>query len=295
MSIPATDLAEGIESLKRLLLDMREGTIDLNEAETRHRFIDRLLHECLGWSHEHTRLERRFEGTYSDYELGFPPRIIVEAKRAGIEFQVPPQRGQPLIRSIQSLIHASKEFSAAFLQAQSYCATRGVPVGVVCTASQIIIFLASRKDGTPPINGRCLLFADWVEIEKNFSRLWHALSPYSQEQDRLLNDLATDLPTGVPAKLSTQLPNYPAFRYPSSSQQSLRTLSDLLIEDAPNTPAMQKRFFEECYCESGALAQEALVGKNILSARYAAMFNPSLENPTLESINPRGAATQNIR
>lgn len=291
---PATDLAEGMRSLKRLLLDMRDVSIDLNEAETRHRFIDRFLHECLGWQHNEMNLERRFDGTYSDYELGLPPRIILEAKRAGITFKIPAQHGTSIVRSIQSLIHASKDFQAAFQQTQGYCATRGVPVGIVCNASQIIIFIAVRNDGTPPINGRCLLFSDWVDIENNFHKLWQALSPYSQEQDRLLLELTTEQPTGVPAKLSTQLHNYPSFRYPSSSQQSLRTLSDLLIEDAPNTPAIQKRFFEECYCESGALAQEALVGKNILSARYAAMFSPSVENPTLESINPRKGSSSGI-
>jgi GTPase SAR1 family protein len=102
----------------------------------------------------------------------------------------------------------------------------------------------------------------------------------------LLSELVSTSPTGVPAKLSSYLHGYPKFRYPSESQQSLRTLSDLLIEDAPNTPAIRRRFYEECYCESGALAKEAMVGKDILSARYASMFSPSSQSPTLQSIRP---------
>jgi GTPase SAR1 family protein len=61
-------------------------------------------------------------------------------------------------------------------------------------------------------------------------------------------------------------------------------LSDLLIEDAPNTPDYRKRFLEECYCESGALARDSLLGKNILAARYAAMFPPTVQSPSLKGV-----------
>jgi GTPase SAR1 family protein len=121
-------------------------------------------------------------------------------------------------------------------------------------------------------------------LGKNFNRLWQAISPDAEHRKLLLSDLASSIPTGVPAKFSCYLPGYPSYRYPSESQQSLRTLCDLLIEDAPNTPLFRKRFYEECYCESGALAQDAMVSKNILSARYAAMFRPSSQSPTLQAI-----------
>lgn len=133
-----------------------------------------------------------------------------------------------------------------------------------------------------------MVFDGWSSIQKNYSRLWQAISPAAEDQHLLLDELTNPNFPGLPSKLSTQILGYPAFRYPSNSQQSLRTLSDLLIEDAPNTPSVQKRFYEECYCESGALAQEALVGKNILAARYAAMFNPNNEGPKLESISAKG-------
>jgi hypothetical protein len=61
MPIPALDLAAGAVALARLLADMKGESLDLNEADTRHRFIDRLIHECLGWDHAHTRLERRLQ------------------------------------------------------------------------------------------------------------------------------------------------------------------------------------------------------------------------------------------
>jgi GTPase SAR1 family protein len=284
MSVPSFDLAEGKVALSRLLEDIRGETLDLNEADTRHRFIDRLIHECLGWDRAKTHLERRFNGEYSDYELGTPPGIVIEAKRAGIFFEIPSENNNSLVRSIRSLCALSNNFTAAFGQAQKYCADRGIQIGAVCNATQIVVFLGVRNDGIPPNEGKCLLFNGWEQIESQFPRLWQALSPDAEHRKLLLNELIAILPSGVPTKLSSYLPGYPKFRYPSESQQSLRTLSDLLIEDAPNTPGVRKRFYEECYCESGALAREAMVGKNILSARYAAMFNPSSQAPTLQSL-----------
>ncbi|WP_275922563.1 hypothetical protein [Burkholderia sola] len=283
-TMSGSDLAAGEEALALLLKDTKDGIADLNEADTRHRFIDRLIHECLGWDRAETHLERRYNGEYSDYELGKPPQIVIEAKRAGKYFDIPAEVNGGIIRSIRSLTLMSSEFQAAFSQAQKYCSDRGIQIAVVTNGTQLVVFLGVRNDGIPPAEGKCLLFNGVNQLQRNFPRLWQAISPNAENRKILLNDLSSSMPTGVPVRLSSYLPGYPSFRYPSASQQSLRTLSDLLIEDAPNTPAVRKRFYEECYCENGALARDAMVGKSILSARYAAMFHPTEEGPTLQSL-----------
>jgi GTPase SAR1 family protein len=188
------------------------------------------------------------------------------------------------VRSIRSLCLASKPFKDAFDQAVSYCQTRGIQIGAIANSTQIIVFLGVRMDGTPVANSKCLVFNGPVQLKLNFNRLWQALSPGAAQRRLLLSELSSNESIGLPPKLSSQITGYPSFRYPSESQQSLRMLSDLLIEDAPNTPDMRKRFIEECYCESGALAKEALLSKSILSARYAAMFHPASKGETLQSI-----------
>lgn len=282
------ELKDGVAELARLLSDLRTQSIDFNEADTRHRILDRVIHECLGWDRAHTRVERRLNDEYSDYELGSPAQVLIEAKRAGLYFDIPIESNKHgIVRSLRSICALSREFKNAFEQAQRYCADRGIQIGVVSNGLQTIVFLGVRNDGVPPSEGKCLLFNGFDQLEQNFPRLWQAIAPNSPDQQALLNDLASSVPTGVPQKLSNYVQGYPAFRYPSESQQSLRTLSDLLIEDAPNTPNVRHRFYEECYCESGALAQEALVGKSILSARYAAMFSPSEQNPTLQQLRSK--------
>ena len=71
----AIDLKAGVAALAQLLVDLRAGQTDFNEADTRHRILDRIIHECLGWDRSVTRLERRFSEEYSDYELGSPARV----------------------------------------------------------------------------------------------------------------------------------------------------------------------------------------------------------------------------
>jgi hypothetical protein len=46
-----------------------------------------------------------------------------------------------------------------------------------------------------------------------------------------------------------------------------------------------RQFFEECYCESGALSQHAMVSKQILTARYASLFPPAEQSPALTPVN----------
>ena len=281
---PTHDMATGETALIALVDSMPADSAAWNEADTRHRFIDVLIHDVLGWDRAVTRLERHEGGEYSDYELGIPPEVVIEAKRAGVSFEIPHEGTTSVVRSIRSLTSMSREFKAAFEQAASYCARRGIQIGVVSTSSQAIVFLGARIDGVPVAEGKCLVFGEHQAFKEHFPRLWQAISRAAVQQRELLRELTSIAPSGVPAKLSSYIAGYPSFRYPSESQQSLRMLSDLLIEDAPNTPDYRKRFLEECYCESGALARDALLGKSILAARYAAMFPPTVQSPSLKGV-----------
>lgn len=278
------DMSAGETALTDLVDAMSTDFATWNEADTRHRFIDVLIHDVLGWDRAVSHLEKHEGGEYSDYELGSPPEVVIEAKRAGVSFEIPHEGTSSIVRSIRSLTSMSREFKAAFEQAMSYCSRRGIQIGVVSTSSQVIVFLGVRVDGIPVLEGKCLVFGNHAALKENFHRLWQAISPAAVQKRALVKELSSIAPSGVPTKLSSYIAGYPSFRYPSDSQQSLRMLSDLLIEDVPNTPDYRKRFLEECYCESGALARDALLGKNILAARYAAMFPPTEQSPSLKGV-----------
>src|SRR5712672_3208788 len=65
---------------------------DRNEAETRHKIIDFILHDLLVWPRNRVAVEENIHPGFADYILKKPngdPLIFVEAKKEGIYFELP--------------------------------------------------------------------------------------------------------------------------------------------------------------------------------------------------------------
>jgi hypothetical protein len=152
-----TTIASGQNALNSLIEGFAEKTPDWNEAETRFHFIDRFIIECLGWRRDEIRVEKREDRTYTDYELGLPRRAIWEAKREGRSFELPATFGHKITADLPSLLALGSEVAEAIGQVQTYCIRRGVETAVLTNGRQLIAFLATRVDGIPPLEGRCLI------------------------------------------------------------------------------------------------------------------------------------------
>ena len=83
----------------------------------------------------------------------------------------------------------------------------------------------------------------------------------------------------LPAKLSATLTIYPGVKSRNIFQNELQILSELIIEDILRSNELREQFLRDCYSQSGALSQYALVSKTILQARYAALFAPEVAGP----------------
>ena len=153
---------------------------------------------------------------------------------------------------------------------RSLLGSRRVQYASVCNAHQIVAFLASRTDGIAPLKGKALVLNGETSLVTNFGVLWQNLSPGAIAERRLTYLLSSAVTAGIPRKLSAFLTEYPRFRYRSRLQEDLRTVADLLLEDLPTTSSVEKKFLEQCYCESGALSNYAMASKEIISARYSA-------------------------
>ncbi|MFQ5681911.1 MAG: hypothetical protein ACE5HC_01440 [Candidatus Binatia bacterium] len=281
-----TDIESGLKALNELVDTIECNRPDWNEADTRFQFIDPFVTTCLGWPKSEMRLEQRLERTYTDYELAIPRAIIIEAKREGDYFELPANPEQRLIVSLKSVMELDKRADNAIRQVQAYCSGRGTPIAIVCNGHQLIAFLASRQDGQPPLEGKCLLINGHEQFLKQFPLLWQNLSPAGTRERRIFRLLTTGAETGIPKKFSSYLVNYPSFRYKSAIQANLRTVAELLIEDIVKTPEIESRFYKVCYCESGALAHNALLSRKILLARYSALFRPSDAASNVRSVKP---------
>ena len=279
-----TTIHTGKEAVQRLLDELPVGDLDWNEADTRFRIIDRIIRDCLGWPAASIHLERAEGRHYADYELGTPRSVIWEAKRIGDPFQLPADAKKKVLTDLPSLIALDPRVSEALRQVQRYCADRGVDLAVATNGRQLIAFLATRNDGLPPLQGRCLVLRQLPDLLDHFPTVWQALSPAGVAERRLTRLLNVGEDRMIPEKLSVQLPSYPKYRYPSDLQNDLRDLGQLLLIDVADQQETEHQFYTQCYCESGALSQHALISKRMLKARYDAMFDREHHSPTVKPV-----------
>lgn len=283
------EFSVGAKNLQRLIAEFSPFGDLSNEAQTRFSFIDQFLKECLGWSEVGVvRVEVIERGDRTDYECGQPRQLIVEAKRASSEFRFPPRGAKTNARiRIRSLIDFDKVVSDAISQVATYCQSRGVQIAAISNGPQLVIFLANRLDGIAPLDGDALLFSSYEELSKGFNLAYEVLSPAGVQEKRLALMLSANATTGLPQKLSASCLNYFQHKYSSNFQESLKNAASLVVEDLGRTPDLEDDFLRDCYCESGPLSQFALLGKNLLSARYAALFSQNVIGSRIEEINPR--------
>ena len=281
------DFETGQKNLEKLIAKYSEIGVR-NEAETRFHFIDMFLTDCLGWERNAIPVEKYMNGERSDYELGNPTSIILEAKRDSIVFEIPVRKPGTFLMSIAHLVALGESASAAVSQVQGYCSRRGVRYAAISNGQQFIIFVGSRTDGRSPFDGKALVFDGFQQLLDGFGLIFNFASPGGASSNRLLMYLDANGVTGIPEKISTKLANHPSFRYQSASQNSLRMIAELLLEDIARTQEIEERFYRECYCESGPLAQDALVSKSLLRTRYAALFHPSEEAPSVVPVKQKG-------
>ena len=139
------------------------------------------------------------------------------------------------------------------------------------------------------LKGRALAIRSLEHLDAEFPTVWQCLSPDGLFEKRLLSLLTAGSTRSIPRKLSTELLRFPAFRYKSDLQGTLRSLSEFLLQDLVATEGLRAQFYKECYCDTGALSRDALVSELILKARYAALFAATEEAPLLEPAARAGA------
>lgn len=268
-----TDYEQGRQHLDRLVAEHGESNRGRNEASTRFAILDELILHVLGCPRDETDIERHKAGKFTDYELGRPGQIVVEAKREGSHFEVPPGFSEtPLV---QNLREQSQDLCDVIDQAMLYCQQRGIALAAVSNGHQFAVFLASRQDGVAPGDGRALLFRSLRDIRGRFREFWEAMSPSCVRAQLLQNRLRAKAAIQPPPKLSAAIHNYPGFKNRNPVAANLQILGGLFMEDVAKEPSLEEAFLRATYCTSGALSQYALVSKELLAARYAHAFEAS--------------------
>ncbi len=203
----------GLHALQGLRASESETDLSTrNEATTRLHLIDRVFFGCLGWDQNDCTAEESFGDEYSDYifRVG-TASLIVEAKREGTYFDLPAGLNHRLYEITYFEKYAPAVYEA-IAQAVGYCSKRGVQFGAASNGSQLVAFLGSRTDGTPPMRGKALVFPSLEDMEINFLSLWQTMSKYGIQNRHLFSELRAGTPSPPPAKLSSRLVNYPSYQ-----------------------------------------------------------------------------------
>jgi predicted type IV restriction endonuclease len=136
----ALDPLEGLTTLRMDLVGR-----DLNEADTRHRIIDFILHTFLAWPKNRVNVEQHVSSGYIDYVLARStgePLILVEAKREGIFFTLPDDDFDDKLSgyiSISKLI-TDPSIRDAVTQVRNYCLDTGCEYAGITNGHEWIFF-----------------------------------------------------------------------------------------------------------------------------------------------------------
>ncbi len=275
-----SEYLQSLDAITELAAWYSEHEARRNEATTRLQLIDRVFFECLGWSRDDVSLEEPYGGQYADYTFIFPRKLLIaEAKKEGVYFELPagPMRLQ---QSISALLRTTPELRSAMEQVATYCQKRGVPYATVTNGHQFITFVATRSDGLPPFEGMAMVFNSLTQARDNFLEFWNLLSKSAMEQQLLRARLLGQTEVNLPPKLSATLHPYPGTKGRNPFQASMKLVSELILEDITKAPQLERQFLKACYCASGALSEYSLQNKQILEARYAALFDSGSPGPT---------------
>lgn len=263
----------GAASLDELCDEARSALErDDNEATTRLKVIDKLLMDVLAWPADQITCEEYHEGGFLDYVVGAPQsRMVLEAKRVGLHFEVPVGTNSGTL-SLRQFCDHSPSNKKAVDQVLDYCQHAGIPIAVLCNGAQVVTFLGSRSDGVAPRNGDAIIYTSLEDARLQFTSLWDQLSMHGVENGVLARQLSSNQTLAVPPPaLSASIHQYPGYRIGSAMETDLSILGDLFIQDVVNDESVTEEFLTHCYCSSGALSQYAAVSKEILRSRYASL------------------------
>lgn len=175
-----------------------------NEATTRLLLIDGVL-EAMGWAREDFNPESASgTGGFLDYILSVDatPWMVVEAKRSGESFALPPassRHHETLLRSMSSLLSRSGPiFRESAKQAADYCNDRGVPLACVTNGLQWVFFRGLSSKGRAWKDNATVVFQSSEEIRSHFDDFWHSLSRECAISSSLLRLLERTLSGDLP-------------------------------------------------------------------------------------------------
>ena len=227
----------------------------LSESDTRSKLIDYVLIDCLGWSEDDIVREERCaeNGTFLDYKLSTNmPIIIVEAKKASVDFQIPSSSSQREYK-VGGVISSSKKLLETMLQTRDYAISKGITFCCATNGEQFVFFRAQNQQGIDWVDHKVAIFSSINDIEQNFDCFCKYLSKFSVENGHIQQTLTVNdsSASGINRfkTLDTTYLNRPRKidrnpLFPFIGEIVHRVFQDLASEEA------ESEILEHCYVDS---------------------------------------------
>jgi Type I restriction enzyme R protein N terminus (HSDR_N) len=122
-----------------------------NEAETRHKIIDFILHDLLAWPRNRVAVEENIHPGFADYILkktNGEPLVFVEAKKEGLYFELPLPHNADETSSYISIkkLLTDSNIKAAANQVRTYCGDTGCEYACITNGHEWIFFKTFEKN-----------------------------------------------------------------------------------------------------------------------------------------------------
>ncbi|MBB1390798.1 hypothetical protein H5185_15440 [Shewanella sp. SG44-6] len=144
----STNSGDHFDEMNKLIADV--NTRDKNEAETRHKIIDFVLHDFLSWPKNRVSVEEYIKPGFADYILkkeNNEDQLFIEAKKEGIFFELPLAHNSGETHcyiSIKKLL-SNNDIKAAMQQVRTYCFDTGCEFGCITNGHEWIFFKIFEK------------------------------------------------------------------------------------------------------------------------------------------------------
>jgi hypothetical protein len=190
-----TKQLEPFDQLHQLVFE-HQGR-QLNEADTRHRVIDFILHDLLAWPKNRTNVEEYVAPGYADYVLrkaNGDILLFVEAKKEGAFFSLPslPNDQTSAYVSIGKLL-SDPAISAAMRQVRDYCFDAGSEYAGITNGHEWIFFRIFER-GKKWESLKAFAIRDMSFWEKEYTKAYNSLSYKAISEDLSLVELLNSSP-----------------------------------------------------------------------------------------------------
>ncbi|MER9176644.1 hypothetical protein NKH72_24065 [Mesorhizobium sp. M0955] len=226
------------------------ATRDHNEADTRHKVIDTVLHEFLAWPKNRVATEEYIRPGFADYILkkaNGDDLIFIEAKKDGVFFELPDAATAGEVSSyisIQKLL-SDPNINDAMGQVRRYCFDTGCEYACITNGIQWVLFKTFEKAKRWETLS-AFVVRDLTFFAKEYTRAVNALSFKAITENSSLVSLLTSAP---PKDRQLYFPkdDIPAYSHTITANRLASTLRPIINHYFGIIGDDDTEFMERCY------------------------------------------------